>query len=228
MIKAREFLWELVEDVTGRAAHDLATAGSAASRRTCPRASTSRCRRRSRRRGRCSRKSHTLLTGNRIFMDRMVGRRRALAGRRRSPGGSPGRCCARRACRSTSAQDAALLGVRPDRVRGPAREERRQLRPLPGPHGRDGAVHADRRAGARAACPAAPSTWTGRGGRSIPPPYVDRGKQGKTEGLLLTAHHALAEPAGPGARGAHARVNAAGQARGAAAEGGRRTARSRG
>ena len=79
----------------------------------------------------------------------------------------------------------AALGLRPRRVRGPHPEGRRQLRPLPGPHGGDGAVHAHRRAGAGHPARAAPSTWTSRAAPIDPAAYVDRGKQGKTDGLLL-------------------------------------------
>ena len=73
MIKAREFLWELVEDVTGArltisygrvggVKADLPTGFDAQGRR-----------RPSRETREVLEEVHTLLTGNRIFMDRMVG-----------------------------------------------------------------------------------------------------------------------------------------------------------
>ena len=62
MIKAREFLWELVEDVTGaRLTISYGRVGGVKAR-PARRASAARCARRSPRRGRCSTKSHTLLT----------------------------------------------------------------------------------------------------------------------------------------------------------------------
>ena len=63
-------------------------------------------------------------------------------------------------------------------------ERRRQLRALPRAHGGDGAVDADRRAGARRD-PGRSDQRRLRGPPDRPRRYVDQGKQGKTEGLLL-------------------------------------------
>ena len=62
---------------------------------------------------------HRLLTGNRIFMDRMVGRRRALARGDASATRSPGRCCAPSACGYDVRRAQPVLGLRPRGVRGP-------------------------------------------------------------------------------------------------------------
>ena len=219
MIKAREFLWELVEDVTGaRLTISYGRVGGV--KADLPDGLRPQgAARPSRRRGRCSTEVHTLLTGNRIFMDRMVGRGRALRARTAIAWGITGTAPARGRRALRPAPGAALLGLRPVEFEVAARQERRQLRPLPRPHGRDGAVHAHRRAGARRHARRRHQRGL-RGAGEIPADaYVDRGKQGKTEGLLLMPDHALAQSRRARSGGAHARVNVARQARGAAAEG---------
>jgi len=66
----------------------------------------------------------------------------------------------------------------------PTQEGRRQLRALPRAHGRDGAVHAHRRAGARAD-PGWADQRRLRGAADRPRDVRGPRKQGKTEGLLL-------------------------------------------
>ena len=169
-----------------RAAHHLLRPRRRASRPTCPPGFDAQGRRRrSRRRARSSRRSHTL-AHRQPHLHGPDGRASARSrARRRIALGDHGAAAARGRRAVRRAQGAALLGVRPDGLRDPARQERRQLRPLPRAHGRDGAVDADRRAGARRACPGGADQVDSRGGPIDPDAYVDRGKQGKTEGLLL-------------------------------------------
>ena len=187
MIKAREFLWELVEDVTGARLTISLRPGGRRQGGPAGRLRGARSRKAFARDARGARGGRTSsLTGNRIFMDRMVGRRRRSRARRRSRTRITGPLLrAARACRSTSGGRQPYWAYDRLEFEIPTRKRRRQLRPVPGPHGRDGAVDADRRAGAR---PAARRPGQ-RGLRGAPDrsrrSYVDRGKQGKTEGLLL-------------------------------------------
>ena len=147
MIKAREYLWELVEDVTGaRLTISYGRVGGV--KADLPAGFDLKVKKAFGETRQVLEEVHTLVTGNRIFMDRMVGVG-ALSREETIAWAITGPAPARRRRRLRRAQGPAVLGLRPDAVRGPAREERRQLRPLPRPHGRDGAVHAHRRAGAR-------------------------------------------------------------------------------
>ena len=231
MIKAREFLWELVEDVTG--ARLTISYGRVGGRQGGPPAGLRRARsaRPSRRRGTVLEESHKLLTGNRIFMDRMVGRRRRSPARTRSrtgitgpllrAAGVPFDVCGRpsrtgRTTGSTSRCRSGKNGDNFDRYLVRMAEMEQSMRIA------EQALAQHSRA--------ARSTWITRGGRSpCPPSYVDRGKQGKTEGLLLiTASRLSPNLAGPGASAHHAQRQRPRQARRAAAEGGRPTDRSKG
>ena len=146
MIKAREFLWELVEDVTGarltisygrvggvkadlpdgfaRQGHRSLQGDARGPRRGPPAAD-----RQPHLHGPHGRRRRAVARGD----DRLRDHRAAAAGGRR---------------RLRRAPRAAALGLRPRGVRGPDPEGRRQLRPLSRAHGRDGAVDAHRRAGA--------------------------------------------------------------------------------
>jgi NADH-quinone oxidoreductase subunit D len=202
MIKAREYLWELVEDVTG-------------ARLTISYGPRGRGEGRSARRLRLKVKKafgevrqvleevHTLVTANRIFMDRMVGVG-ALSGRSRWPGASPGPLLRAAGVNYDlrKAQPYWAYGTIPFEV------------PL-GKNGdnfdrylvRMGEMEQSMRIAEQAleVCPAAPSRWTGRQGHR---PRRLRGPRqaGEDGGAAAGAHPALAEPAGAGAR-RHERVN---------------------
>ena len=146
MIKAREYLWELVEMVTGaRLTVSYCRVGGV--KADLPDDFADRCRQALAETRKVLAESHSLLTRNRIFVDRMSGTGRI------------------------SAEDAISYGitgpflratgvdydVRKDcpyavydrlGLRRAGRHSRRQLRPLSRPDGGDGAVDADRRAGA--------------------------------------------------------------------------------
>ena len=183
MIKAREFLWELVEDVTGaRLTISYGRVGGV--KADLPDGFDDKVRKAFVEVRQVLKEVHLLLTGNRIFMDRMVGVG-VLSREETIAWGITGPLLRAAGVAYDVRRGAALLGLRPVEFEIPAGEERRQLRPLPRPHGGDGAVHAHRRAGARDDPRAAPINVDYQGKPVDPASYVDRGKQGKTEGLLL-------------------------------------------
>ena len=197
MIKAREFLWELVEDVTGARLTisygriggvkadlpgGLRPQGEEGLRGDAPGA------------GGSPQADH-----RQPHLHGPDGRRRRALPRGHHRVGDHGTAPAggRRPVRP--AEDAAVLGVRPDGLRSPARQERRQLRPLPRAHGRDGAGDADRRAGARGHPRGLdPGGLGGAGDRSR---HLRRPRQaGEDRGPPPHPDHALAESPGPGSR----------------------------
>ncbi len=122
MIKAREFLWELVEDVTGaRLTISYGRVGGV--KADLPDGFDAKVRKAFVETRLVLKEVHLLVTGNRIFMDRMVGvgalsrERDHRMGDHRPPSAS-----GRRAVRCPPR--AAVLGVRPGRLRGAGRQER--------------------------------------------------------------------------------------------------------
>ena len=91
--------------------------------------------------------------------DRARAPARRRRGRRRDAArasASPARCCAPPATRGTCARRAPYCALRPLRLQDPGRHDRRQLRPLPRPHGRDARVGARSSSRRSTACPRAP------------------------------------------------------------------------
>ncbi len=207
MIKAREFLWELVEDVTGaRLTISYGRVGGV--KADLPAGLRSEGEEGVRaRRAQVLEEVHTP-RHRQPHLHGPDGRgRRALAARTTIAWGITGPAPARGRRAVRPAQDAALLGVRPDRVR-----DRRSARTATTstatwsawPRWSSPCASRSRRS---TACPAAPSRWTGRARPIDPAAYVDLGKQGKTEGLLLLPIKLSPNLQGQD-RGAHERVNA--------------------
>ena len=218
MIKAREFLWELVEDVTGaRLTISYGRVGGV--KADLPDGFEPKVQQGLRGDARGAgggahpphRQPHLHGPHGR--------RRRALARGRPSRGVSPGRCCARPACPSTCA--------------GPARTGPTTGWSSRSPLGKNGdnfdrylVRMAEMEQSMRIAEQAleqharrARSTSTAEGTADRPRvAYVDRGKQGKTEGLLLLPITLSPNLQGQDRRRARPRQRP-GQARGAAAEG---------
>ena len=197
MIKAREFLWELVEDVTGArltisygrvggVKADLPDGFADQGRRT-PSSETREV----------LDEVHRLLTGNRIFMDRMVGvgalsREETIAYAITGSAAARGRRALRRApgAARTGPTTASSSRCRPRRT---ATTTRATSCAWPRWSSRCGSP--SRRS---AAMPGGPVNVDFEGRPIDPAAYVDQGKQGKTEGLLLVPITPVAEPAGPG------------------------------
>ena len=195
MIKAREFLWELVEDVTGArltisygrvggvkadlpAGFDLKVSKAFAETRQV------------------LEEVHTLVTGNRIFMDRMVGVG-ALSKEDTIAWGITGPLL------RAAGVPFDLRKTQPywayDRIpfEIPLGKNGDNFDRYPRAHGRDGAVDAHRGAGARRLARRADPG--GLGGQGHPARRLRRPRQaGKDRGPAAAADHALAESPGPG------------------------------
>jgi len=182
MIKAREYLWELVEDVTGaRLTISYARVGGV--KADLPDAFGIKVRKALAETRQVLREVHTLVTGNRIFMDRMVGVG-ALSAQDSIAWGITGPLLRaagvpfdlRRVepywaydrvefevCLGKNGDNFDRFLVRMNEMEQSMRMVEQALERMPG-----GAINVDFE------------------GREIPvDAYVDRGKQGKTEGLLL-------------------------------------------
>ena len=216
MIKAREFLWELVEDVTGaRLTISYGRVGGV--KADLPAGFDLKVKKAFGEMRQVLEEVHALVTGNRIFMDRMVGVG-ALSTDETIAWGITGPLL------RAAGVPFDLRKVQPywayDRMQFEiaARQERRQLRPLPGPHGGDGAGDAHRRAGARrAARRRLPGGLRGPRHRS----RALRGPRqaGQDRGPPARADHSCRRTCRARAANAQARVNRRRQARGAAPEG---------
>ena len=189
MIKAREFLWELVEDVTGaRLTISYGRVGGV--KADLPAGFDLKVKKAFAETRQVLEEVHTLVTGNRIFMDRMVGVG-ALSREDTIAWGITGPLL------RAAGVPFDLRKTQPywayDRIEFEiaARQERRQLRSLPGAHGRDGAVDAHRGAGARRL--ARRRDQGGLGGQGHPARRLRRPRQaGKDRGAAAAADHALA------------------------------------
>ena len=127
------------------------------------------------------------------------GRRRASARRTRSRGASPGRCCAPRASPTTCARRSPYLVYDRFDFEVPIGTARRQLRSLPGALRRDRAEHAHHRAGAGADSRRARSWSTTRASCCRPKEEV----YGSIEGLMnhfKLVIEGVEDPAGRGVR----------------------------
>ena len=145
MIKAREYLWDLVEMVTGaRLTVTYCRVGGV--KADLPAGFDEACAKAFKETRQVLDEADTLLTRNRIFVDRMSGTGKISAEDAISYGitGPFLRGCG---VDYDVRKDCPYCGLRPARVRRAGRNPRRQLRSLSGPHGGDGTVHADRRAG---------------------------------------------------------------------------------
>jgi NADH-quinone oxidoreductase subunit D len=204
MIKAREFLWELVEDVTGaRLTISYGRVGGV--RADLPEGFGDKMAVAFKQTREVLAEVHRLLTGNRIFMDRTVGvgvlsREETIAWgitgpllravgvpydvRRAQPYDVYDRLDWEVPTQSEGDNYARYL-VRMAEMEQSMRLAEQALGRMPG-----GPINVD-----PAGRPLDPAT------------YIDQGKQGKTEGLLLVPLR-LSPNLGGGERGAHARVNA--------------------
>ena len=117
-----------------------------------------------------------ILDRNAIWLERTKGDRPPVGGRRARARASRARCCARSGVELGPAEGHALPRLRRGRLRRARLPERRRLRPIQGPHGRDARVRAHR--------PAVPRPARRDGRRA-----VDRGRpQGRAAAPPRAAH----------------------------------------
>ena len=105
----------------------------------------------------CIDEYETLLTDNRIWKQRTVGIGVHDAGARASTSASPARCCAARASTGICARSSPTRSTTGMDFDIPVGRQRRQLRPLPGAHGRDAPVQPHHRASASTGCAPIPA-----------------------------------------------------------------------